>query len=100
VGHVLARQLRHRIRPPGFADGADRRDVRLVHVERVLTEHLAGREINQPLEGVARFQRCLEHVVRADDVHAHRAHRARENRVHAGDPGTVHDVCRPPEDAR
>ena len=45
-------------------------------------------------------KRGLEHVVRPDDVHPHRAHRAREHRVHAGDPGAVDDVGRPADDLR
>ena len=52
VRHVLARELRDRIRPACLADRADRRDVALLDVERVLTEDLARGELDQPLERV------------------------------------------------
>ncbi len=41
-----------------------------------------------------RRERGLEHVVRADHVHAHRAHGALEHRVDAGDRRAVDDVRR------
>ena len=41
-----------------------------------------------------RRERRLEHVVRADHVHAHRPHGALEHRVHAGDRRAVDDVRR------
>ena len=94
VRHVLARELRHRVRPARLAHGADRRDVRLLHVERVLAEHLARREVHQALDRVSAAERRLEHVVGADDVDAHRPHRALENGVDAGDPRAVDDVRR------
>ena len=40
--------------------------------------------------------RRLQHVVGADDVHAHRPHRALEHGVDAGDRGAVDDVRRAP----
>ena len=94
VRHVLARELRHRVGPARLAHGPDRRDVRLLDVERVLTEDLARREVHQALDRVFRTERSLEHVVGADHVDAHRPHRALENGVHAGDAGAVDDVRR------
>ena len=92
VRHVLARELRHRVRPPRLADRADGRHVALLDVERVLAEHLARRELDEALERVARRDGRLERVVGADHVHPHRAHRAREHGVDARDPGGVDDV--------
>ena len=63
-------------------------------VERVLAEHLARREVDEPLDRVARRERGLEHVVRPDHVHAHRPDRALEDGVDAGDAGAVDDVGR------
>ncbi len=80
VRHVLAGELRDRVRPARLADRADRRHAALRCVDRVRAEHLARRELDQPLERVLRRERRLEHVVRADHVHPHRAHRARAAR--------------------
>ena len=66
VRHVLAGELRDGVRPARLADRADRRDVGLLDVERVLAEHLARRELDEPLDGVARRERGLERVVGAD----------------------------------
>ncbi len=52
VRHVLAGELRDGVGPARLADRADRRDVRLVHVEGVLAEHLARREVDEPFERV------------------------------------------------
>jgi hypothetical protein len=68
--------------------------VLLLHVERVLPEHLAGGEVHQALDRVAGGLRRLEHVVRADDVDPHRPHGAGQHRVDAGDAGAVDDVRR------
>ena len=57
-------------------------------------EHLARREVDEPLERLTRRQRRLEDVVRADQVHAHRPHRALEDGVDARDRGCVDDVRR------
>ena len=92
VRHVLAGELRHGVGPPCLADRADRRHVPFLDVERVLPEHLAGRELDEPLEGAQRRERRLERVVRADDVHAHRPDGAGEHGVDAGDPRRVDDV--------
>ena len=94
VRHVLAGELRDGVRPAGLADGADRGHARLVDAERVGAEDLAGRELDQALERVLRRERRLEHVVGADQVHAHRPHRALEHGVDAGDRGAVDDVRR------
>jgi hypothetical protein len=95
VRHVLAGELRHGVRPARLADAADRRDLALADVERVRSEHLAGREVDEALERVRRRERGLERVVGAHDVDAHRAHRALANRVDAGDRGAMDDVRRP-----
>ena len=50
VCHVLTCELRDGVGPARLADGADRRHVGLVHVERVLAEHLARREVDEPFE--------------------------------------------------
>ena len=100
MGHVLAGELRDGVCPPRLADRADRRHVRLVHVERVLAEHLARGEIDEPFERVLRAQRSLEDVVGPDHVDPHRADGALENRVHACDAGAVDDVCRACENLR
>ena len=47
VRHVLAGELRDRVRPARLADRADRRHVALLDVERVLPEHLARRELDE-----------------------------------------------------
>ena len=94
VRHVLAGELRDRVGPARLADRADRRHVALGDVERVLAEHLARRELDQPLERVVRRERGLERVVGADQVDAHRPHRAREHGVDAGDRGAVDEVRR------
>ena len=91
---MLARKLRYGVRPARFADGADRRHVRLVHVERVLAEDLARREVDEALERLLCSECRLEHVVRPDHVHAHRPYGARKNRVHTGDSRAVNDVGR------
>ena len=67
-------------------------------VECVLAEDLARRELDQPLQRVSCFERCLERVVGADHVDAHRPHRAREHGVDAGDRGRVHEVRRATND--
>ncbi len=64
-------------------------------VERVLAEHLARREVHEPLHGVARRERCFEHVVGADHVHAHRADRALEDGVDSRYARAVDDMGRP-----
>ena len=94
VRHVLAGELRDGVRPARLADRADRRDVALGDVEGVRAEDLARREVDEALERVARRERGLERVVGADDVHAHRPHRALEHGVDAGDRGAVDDVGR------
>ena len=43
-------ELRDRVGPASLADRADRRDVGLLDVERVLPEHLARRELDDPLD--------------------------------------------------
>ena len=52
VRHVLARELRDRVRPARLADRAGRRGVRLVDAEGVRAEDLARREVDEPLERV------------------------------------------------
>jgi hypothetical protein len=94
VRHVLACQLGDRVRPARFADRADRGHVRLLHVEGVLAEDLAGREVDDALHRVGRRERRLEHVVGPDHVDPHRSHGALEHRVDARDPGAVDDVRR------
>ena len=100
VGHVLARELGHGVGPACLADRADRRHMRLVHVERVLAEHLARGEIDEPFERVLRAQRSLEDVVGPDHVDPHRPDGALEDRVHACDSGAVDDVRRACENLR
>ena len=95
VRHVLAGELRDGVRPARLADRADRRHLPLADVERVLSEHLARRELDHPLDRVLRRERRLERVVGADHVDAHRAHGAREHGVDAGDARRVDDVRRP-----
>ncbi len=85
VRHVLAGELRDGVRPARLADGAIVVTLRLVDAERVRAEDLARRELDQALERVLRRERRLEHVVGADQVHAHRPHRALEHGVDAGD---------------
>ena len=58
VRHVLAGELRDGVRPARLADRADRRHVALLDVERVLAEHLARRELDEPLERVAASRRA------------------------------------------
>ena len=94
VRHVLAGELRDRVRPARLADRALRRDVLLVDLERVGAEDLARRELDDALDRVLRRERRLERVVRADEVHPHRAHRALDDRVDACDRGRVHEVRR------
>ena len=94
VRHVLAGELRDRVRPARLADRADRRDLPSLDVERVRAEHLARREVDEALERVQRRERGLERVVGADHVDAHRPHRALEHGVDAGDRGAVDDVRR------
>ena len=94
AAHVLAGELRDRVRPPRLADRALRRHVRLVHLERVRAEDLARRELDHALDGLPCRERRLEHVVGADHVHAHRPHGALEHGVDAGDRGAVDDVGR------
>ena len=100
VSHVLAGELGHGVGPACLADRADRRHVRLVHVERVLAEHLARGEIDEPFERVLRAQRSLEDVVGPDHVDPHRADGALEDRVYACDAGAVDDVRRACESLR
>ena len=95
VGHVLARELRDRVRPAGLADRADGRDLRLLHVECVLAEHLAGRELDEALERVAGCDSGLERVVGADHVDAHRADGAGEDRVDACDSRRMDEMRAP-----
>jgi hypothetical protein len=94
VRHVLARELGDGVRPARLAHAADRRDLPLAHVEGVRSEDLARREVDEALERRKRRERGLEGVVRADDVHAHRPHRALAYRVDSGDRRAVHDVRR------
>ena len=94
VRHVLAGELRDGVRPARLADRALRGRARLVDAEGVGAEDLAGRELDQPLDGVLRRERRLERVVGADQVDAHRAHGALEHGVDAGDRGGVDDVGR------
>ena len=94
VRHVLAGELRDRIGPAGLADRARRRDVALLDVDRLPAEHLAGREVDEALERRAHRGSRLEHVVGADDVHAHRAHRALDHGLDPGDRRAVDDVRR------
>ena len=94
VRHVLARELRDGVRPARLADRADRRDLALLDAERVGAEHLARREVDEPLERLLRLERRLEHVVGADHVHPHRPHRALADGVDPGDRRAVNDVRR------
>jgi hypothetical protein len=75
-------------------DGADRRHLAFLDPERVRAEHLARREVDEPLECRRRRDRRLEGVVGADHVHAHRSHRALQHRVHAGDRRAVDEMRR------
>ena len=81
VRHVLAGELRHGVRPARLTDGADRRDVAFLDVQRVCPEHLARREVDEALERGEGRERRLERVVRADDVHAHRRARGSASTV-------------------
>ena len=54
VRHVLAGELGDGVGPARLADGAARRDVRLVHVERVRAEDLARREVDEALDRLLR----------------------------------------------
>ena len=94
VRHVLAGELRDRVRPARLADGADRRHLALLHAEGVRAEDLARREVDEALERVERRDGGLEHVVRADHVHAHRPDRALEDGVDARDRRAVDEVGR------
>ena len=58
VRHVLAGELRDRVRPARLADRADRRHVALLDVERVRAEDLARREVDEALERVERRRRA------------------------------------------
>ena len=92
VRHVLARELRDGVRPARLADRADRRDLAFLDVEGMRAEDLARREVDEALERRQGRDRRLEHVVGADQVHAHRAHRALEHGVDARDRRAVDDV--------
>ena len=94
VRHVLAGELRDGVRPARLADRADRRDLPFADVVGVGAEHLARREVDEPLERPVRRERRLERVVGADHVHPHRPHRALEHRLDAGDRGAVDEVRR------
>ncbi len=65
-----------------------------MHVVGMRAEDLARREVDDALERVTRGKGSLEHVVRADHVHAHRQHRVLAHGVDAGDRGAVDDVRR------
>jgi len=65
--------------------------VRLLDLVGVRAEDLARREVDQALDR-ARFVHGLEHVRRAEQVDAHRPHRALQHRVDARDGGEVDDV--------
>ena len=95
VRHVLAGELRDRVRPAGLADRPDRRDVALGDVVRVRAEDFAGRDLYEALDRGARGQCGLEHVVGADHVDAHRPDRAFADGVDPGDRGEVDDVSCP-----
>src|SRR5262249_60322647 len=60
VRHVLARELRDRVRPARLADRPDCRDVALGDVVRMRAEDLAGRDLDESLDRVARGQCGLE----------------------------------------
>ena len=92
--HVLAGELRHRVRPPRLADAADRRYLPLADVEGMGSEDLARREVDEALKRVLCRKRRLERVVRPDDVHTHRPHRAFTHRVHARDTRAMDNVRR------
>ena len=94
VRHVLARELRDGVGPARLADRADRRHLALLDAKGVRAEDLARREVDEALERRLGRERGLERVVRADHVDAHRAHRALEHRVDAGDRGAVDEVRR------
>ena len=64
----------------------------LLHVEGVLAEHLARRELHEALERVERRRGRLEDVVGADHVDAHRPDGALQHGVDPGDPCGVDDV--------
>jgi hypothetical protein len=68
--------------------------VALVHLVGVRAEDLARRELDHALDGRPRGVRGLEHVVRADQVDAHRPDRALEDGVDARDRRAVDDVRR------
>jgi hypothetical protein len=72
----------------------------LADVEGVRAEDLARREVEEALDRALRRQRRLEGVVGADQVHAHRPHRALAHRVDACDRRQVDDVRGPVCDAR
>jgi hypothetical protein len=91
VRKILARELGDGVRPASLADGALRRHVRLLDLVRMRAKDLARRKVDHSLERRPGRVRGLEHVVRADQVHAHRPHRALEHCVHASDSGHVHD---------
>ena len=61
-------------------------------VEGLLAEDLARRELDHTLERRLGRHPGLEHVVRPDQVHPHRPHRAREDGVDSGNCGRVDDV--------
>ena len=98
VRHVLAGELRDRVRPARLADRALRGHVLLVDLERVRAEDLARRELDDALDRVLRRERRLERVVGADEVHAHRPHGALDDGVDAGDRGGVDEVRRAAHD--
>jgi len=94
VCEVLTGKLRHGVRPARFADRAATCHVCLLDAVCMRPEDLARREIDEPFERRQRRLRRFEHVVRPDQIYPHRAHRAVEHSVDAGDRGAVDDVCR------
>ena len=95
VRHVLAGELRDRVRPARLADRADRgRRGPRRRLNACVPKTSLVEKSTKPLERVLRRERRLEHVVGADHVHAHRPHRALEHGVDAGDRGAVDDVRR------
>ena len=95
VRHVLAGELRDGVRPARLADRADRRDLALAArcSACVPKTSLVEKSTNRSSVSLRR-ERGLERVVGADHVHAHRAHRALEHGVDAGDRGAVDEVRR------
>ena len=89
IRQMFGGELAGGVDPAALADRADRREVVFLALVNEGAVDLAGRELDEALD--AHFDRGFDHLVRAEQVHFHRPHRAAVHCVDTGDGSAMDD---------